>query len=103
VSRGVAFAIGSRPSMKGLDAPDLVEKLRVLVHGIKECRCVCPTTKLGGPDRREQPSDYHKTQRRAQSAAAPGKPRGYLAFFVCVENSQCTPDSREVPWLYPFS
>ena len=29
---------------------------------------------------------YHKTQRRARSAAAPGKPRGYLAFFACVDN-----------------
>jgi len=32
VGRCVAFAIGSRPSMKSLDAPDLLEKLRVLVH-----------------------------------------------------------------------
>ena len=38
-----------------------------------------------------------------RSAAASGKSRGYLAFFACVENYQCTPDSREVPWLYPFS
>src|SRR5208337_3794356 len=62
----------SRPSMKSLDAPDLVEKLCVLVHGIEGCRLICPTTKLSRPDRREQPSGYHRTQRRGRVHCSAG-------------------------------